>query len=82
MSAQFPEPIVHESDPIEHLLSSKVMGKPLSSLYVPLSVAYESVLNRTFERWKGGIPDLTEEEWEGCVSSYVSSMILAWDRFM
>lgn len=81
MRAQIPEPIVHESDPIEHPLSSKVLGKPLSSLYVRLSVPYESGLNCTFERWKSDIPDLTEEDWEDCVSSHVSSMISAGDRF-
>lgn len=50
MRARFPKPIVLDSDPIERLLSFRVIGKPLSYIYLPMSVAHEAGLSPTFER--------------------------------
>lgn len=59
---QFLEPIVLESDPIECHLTSRVMGKPLSSLYLCLSLDTKS--DRLYQHWHADIPKLMEEDWE------------------
>lgn len=79
---QFPPSLTLESDPVESLLIAKVIDKPLSSLYFCLSIAPTNKLDRTFAKWQVDIPDLTEEEWEDCLSSFVTNMISAWNRFL
>lgn len=75
-------PKVLESDLDECLLTLSVMGKSLSSLYPRLSAVYNVKLTRTYEHWRGDMPDLSEDNWEECVSSYVTSMISARERFI
>lgn len=67
---QFPNGVTLESDPVESLLSSKIVMGPLSALYLPLSVALPAKLTKIFTKWKQDIPFLTEV-WEECVSSCV-----------
>lgn len=80
--AQFPDMITLESDSVERLLTSGVIGKPLSSLYLYMTVAYDSKLTRTLDKWRSDIPTLGDEEWEECVSIFITSMIAAKDRFI
>lgn len=58
------------------------MGKPLSSLYLYLTVAYDTKLTRSLDRWRVDIPALDEEKWEECVTTFIPSMIAAKDRFI
>lgn len=39
-------------------------------------------LERTFGKWQVDTPGLTEEDWEGCLSSFVTNLISARDRFL
>lgn len=80
--AQFPAPLILEPDSIERLLTSSVMGKPLSTLYLYLTVEYDAKLTKTWEKWRVDIPSLDEEEWKECLISYIPSMIAAKDRFI
>lgn len=79
---QFPNGVTLGSDPVESLLSSKVLIGPLSALYLRLSVSLPAKLTKIFLKWKQDIPSLTEGAWEECISSYVSNMISARDRFV
>lgn len=79
--AQFTEPLTLESDSIERLLISNVMGKLLSYLYLYLTVAYGTKLTRSWDKWRADTPSLGEEEWKECLSTYIASMIAAKDRF-
>ena len=81
-SAQFPDRLTLQSDSIERLLTSRTMGRPLSTLYLYLTVAHDSGSTRSFEKWKADIPDLDEEKWEECVSTFIPSLIAARDRFI
>lgn len=58
------------------------MGKPLSTLYLYLTVEYDAKLTKTWEKWRVDIPSLEEEEWKECLISYIPSMIAAKDRFI
>lgn len=78
---QFPAQILG-SDPVEGLLTATIIDKPLSSLCFHLSIAPLKKLEKTLAKWKLDIPDLSKEDWETCVSSFVTNMILAKDRFM
>lgn len=77
-------PIMLTSDPIERLLASRLLDKPLSSLYLCLSMAYTTKLDRRYQKWRVDISDLTEDEWEDCfcLGSYVTIMISARNRFI
>lgn len=80
---QFSSGVTLESDPVERLLSSKVLIGPLSALYFRLSASSLAKLTKAFTKWKQDIPSLKEETWEDCVvSSYVSNLISAGDRFV
>lgn len=79
----FSSPPPPESDPVEHLLTSKkVLNKSLSWLYFHLSIAYTSNLTKTLRKWQLDLPDLAEYKWENCLSSYVSIMVSARDHFL
>lgn len=67
------------SDRIERFLTSRVRGKPLSYLYLCLSLAYDTRSTHIFQHLWWDVPELTEESWEDCVSTYVTS---AKDRFI
>lgn len=75
--AQFPDTITLKSDSVKHLLTSGVMGKPLSSLYFYLMVAYDFKPTQTLDTWRSDIPTLDDEEWEKCVSTFIPFMIAA-----
>lgn len=47
-----------------------------------MSVAYAPNSIRTLDKWKGDIPDLTDNDWEDCIGPYVTNMISARDRFI
>lgn len=53
-----------ESDSIECLLTFSIMGKPLSTLYLYLTVAHDTKLTRTLDKWRKDIPALGEDEWK------------------
>lgn len=59
-----------------------MLDKPLSSLYLYLTVAHEVKNNRSMAKWQEDIPSLGEEEWEECLTTFVPSMIAAKDRFI
>lgn len=61
---------------IERLLISGVLEKPLSSLYLHLTVSHDVKTTRM------DIPSLEDEEWEECIPSFILSMIAAGDRFI
>lgn len=82
VQAQFPAPLTVESDPIERLHTSSIMGKPLSSLYLRLSLAYANTSTHTYQKWATDFTDLDGEEWETCTSHFVMDMISAGDRFL
>lgn len=79
--AQFLAPLTLELDSIERLTSS-VIGRPVSTLYLYLTVEYDTKLTKSWEKWRADIPSLDEEEWEECLTSYIPSMIAAKDRFI
>lgn len=79
---QFPGGINLESDPVEKLLSTKILVAPLSTIYFHITAARPTKLGKLFLKWKEDLPSLEEEEWETCLSSYVSSLISARDRFL
>lgn len=62
MGAQFRDVLMLESDSIERLLTSSVMGKPLSTLYLYLMVAYDTKPTRSLAKWREDIPALGEDE--------------------
>ena len=62
MRAQFPDALTLEPDSIERLLTSSAMGKPLSTLYMYLTVGHDVKLTRLMDKWRGDIPALGEEE--------------------
>lgn len=80
--AQFVELVVLESYSIERLLTFGVMGRPLSSLYSYLMVSYDTKPSRSLDKWKMYIPNLDDDIWEDCVSSFIPSMIAAKDIFI
>lgn len=82
MRAQFPEMLTLESDSIERLLISSVMGKPLSTLYLYLTVAHDKKTTRSLDKGQEDIPALGEDEWEDCISTFIPSMTAAKDRFI
>lgn len=47
-----------------------------------MSVAYATNFIRTLDKWKGDIPDLTDDDWENCIVPHVSNMISARDGFI
>lgn len=61
---------------MEELLITKIIDRPLSSLYFHLSIAPTDKLERTFGKWQVDLPGLMEEEWEDCLYSFVTNMIL------
>lgn len=71
-----------EPDPIERLLTSGMLDKPLSSLYLYPTVAHEVKKNGSMTKWQEDIPSLGEEEWEECLTTFIPSMIAAKDRFI
>lgn len=71
-----------ESIPVERLLTTKVLTTPLSSIYFHISASIPTKLTKLYARWKRDLPSLEEEDWETCVTSYVSIMISARDRFL
>lgn len=79
---QFPTHITLELDPVERLLTVKVLIAPLSSLYFHLTLTSSTKLTRVFLRWQQDIPSLSEENWETCVSSYIMNMTSARDHFI
>lgn len=81
IGTQFPEPVVLESDSIERPLTSDVIWQPLSSLYLYLTVVYDTKPTRSIKKWREHIPTLSEEVWEDWATSYLPSMIAAKDRF-
>lgn len=74
---QFPSLLQLESDPVEGLLTAKIIDRPLSTLYFHLSIPPTKKLEKTLVKWKADIPDLPEEEWETCVSSFVINTLSA-----
>lgn len=58
------------------------MGKPLSSLYMYLTVAHDTDTSTTLIKWREDIPNLDEDIWEDSVSVYIPSMITSRDRFI
>lgn len=50
MRAQFPDTLTLEPDSVERLLTSSEIGKPLSTLYLYLTVAHNVKLNGQMER--------------------------------
>lgn len=80
--AQFPEKVTLESDSLERLLTSSTMGRPLSSLYMYLTAAYDIKPTRFLDKWKKDIPALDDEVLEDCVATFIPSMIAAKDRFI
>lgn len=66
IGAQFPEPVVLESDSIERLLTSGLMGNPLSTLYLYLTMAYDTKRTRSLDKWRAEVPALSKEVWEDC----------------
>lgn len=81
LASQFPNPVTLESDSIERLLTSRVMGKALSSLYLQPTVAHDTDTLITLSKWRDDIPNLDEDIWEEIVSVYIPSMIASKDRF-
>lgn len=79
-SGLFPQPVVLESDSIERLLTSSMMEKPLSSLYLYLTVDcnHDTKPTCSFDKWRADIPALKED----FISSFVPSTIVAKDRFI
>lgn len=69
-----------ESDPVEGLLTARIIDKPLSSLH--FSIAPANKLERTFGKWYMDLPGLMEEEWEDCLCSFVTNMMSDRDRFL
>lgn len=68
---QFPTPLSLESDPDEWLLTSSVMGKPLSPISLPFSPAYASKTTQTYQKWYNDLPDRKkEDDWDDCLSMY------------
>lgn len=61
---QFPSPFLLDSDPVERLLTSKLLNKPLSALYFFQSIASTAKLTKTLAEWQANLPDLTEDEWD------------------
>lgn len=82
LKAQFPDQVTLEPDSIERLLISGMLEKPLSSLYLYLTVAHDVKTDRTRVKWQTNIPSLGEEEWEECLTTFIPSMIAAKDRFI
>lgn len=64
--AQFPNLVALQPDSVERLLKSRVLEKPLSSLYLWLASAHATTLGKAHDKWKGDIPDLSGEDWEDC----------------
>lgn len=79
---KFPGIITLESDSVERLLTSSTIGRPLSSLYLCLMVGYDIKPTQSLDKWKVDILALEDEEWENCVATFISSMIVANDRFI
>lgn len=82
LTAQFPGPITLNSDSIERLLTSELLLKPLSTIYMYLTVAYDTDTSHVLAKWREDIPNLDEDIWEECVSTFISSMIASRDRFV
>lgn len=82
MRAQFPDRLTLEPDSVERLLTSGVMGKPLSTLYMYLTVAHDVKLTRAFDKWRVDIQAPGDDEWEDIVSTYIPTVIAAKDRFI
>lgn len=81
-SVRFPLPLTLDSDPLEWLLASLVMGKPLSSIYLQLSNAYSTKLDRTYWKWVTDLSDLTAVDWDNCVNTSLTHMISTKDCFI
>lgn len=43
---------------------------------------YAHTFNKTIDKWKSDIPDLTIDNWEDCMGFYVTNMISSKDRFI
>lgn len=82
LRAQFPSQVTLEPDPIERVLISGMLDKPLSTLYMHLTVAHDVKTNRLMAKWQADIPSLGEEESEECLTTFIPSMIAARDRFV
>lgn len=82
LTSQFPNLVTLELDLIERLLISGVMGKPLSSLYLYLTVTHDTDTSATLTKWREDIPNLDDDIWKDVVSVYIPSMIASRDRFI
>lgn len=82
ISAQFPEALTIESDPLKCFLTTRFLGRPWSSIYLSLSLAHSVKLIQLLFKWQTDISYLTKEDWDVFTSNYVTIMISAEDRFI
>lgn len=78
--AQFPVPPHLQLDPLEDLLSSSDLEKPLSALYNTLLPREIPKMDRLWNAWKSDIPTLDREDWEACLEHGPKLVISAGDK--
>lgn len=63
-------------------MTSSAMGRPLSSLYLYLMVAYDVKPTQSLDKWRVDLPSLDDEILEECVATFIPQMVAAKDRLI
>lgn len=82
LQAQFPEPIALDTHSVESLLRARNIDRPLSSIYLKLTLGDDVKITQLYQRWHEDIPALTREDWGERVPQYLPLMISARDRLV